>query len=137
MPGPYSKPRSTPEPLYNLYMENSAERVETAKNVWMATVRPDGRPHLVPVWFVVEAGRWYICTAPGSVKARNLDRNPQVALALEDGTNPTIVEGAAQVVSPSPAVVDKFKAKYDWDITTDTQYSLLYEVTVRRSVMGS
>jgi PPOX class probable F420-dependent enzyme len=115
----------------------AAERVEEARNIWMATVRPDGRPHLVPVWFVVDAGRWYICTAPGSVKVRNLSQNPQVALALEDGTNPVIVEGEAEPVSPTPSVVDKFKAKYAWDITTDIHYSALYAVTVKRSVMGS
>jgi F420H(2)-dependent biliverdin reductase len=122
-------------------MENAAQpaadRVDEAKNVWMATVRPDGRPHLVPVWYVVDAGRWYICTAPGSVKARNLSRNPQLALALEDGSNPYIVEGEARLVSPSTTIVDKFKAKYDWDITTDAHYSAVFEVTVRRSVMGS
>jgi general stress protein 26 len=103
----------------------------------MATVRPDGRPHLVPIWYVVDEGRWYLCTNPGSVKARNLSQNPQIALALEDGTNPYIVEGEAQLVSPSTTIVDKFKAKYDWDITTDAHYSAVFEVTVRRSVMGS
>jgi PPOX class probable F420-dependent enzyme len=115
----------------------AAERVEEAKNVWMATVRPDGRPHLVPIWFVVDAGRWYLCTAPGSVKARNLSRNPQIALALEDGSNPVVIEGEAQPASPSTNVVDKFKAKYDWDITSDGHYSVVFEVTVRRMVMGS
>jgi PPOX class probable F420-dependent enzyme len=114
-----------------------AERVAEAKNVWLATVRPNGRPHLVPVWYVVDEGRWYICTAPGSVKARNLSHNPQLALALEDGTNPYVIEGEAQLVSPSPGVVDKFQAKYAWDITTDTHYSAVYEVKVLRSVMGS
>lgn len=114
----------------------AADRLDEAKNVWMATVRPDGRPHLVPVWFVTEGGRWYLCTAPGSVKARNLSRNPQIALALEDGNNPTIVEGEAQPIHPSPTVIDKFKAKYTWDITTDAHYSAVFEVTVRRAVMG-
>jgi F420H(2)-dependent biliverdin reductase len=117
--------------------KTAAERVETARNVWMATVRPDGRPHLVPVWYVVDEGRWYICTAPGSVKARNLSRNPRIALALEDGDQPVIVEGEAQAVSPSPTVVDKFKAKYDWDITTDAHYSTVFAVRVQRSVMAA
>ena len=117
--------------------KSAADRVEEARNVWMATVRPDGRPHLVPVWYVVDAGRWYICTGPDSVKARNLTHNPQIALALEDGTNPVIVEGEARACRPSPTVVDKFKARYDWDITTDAQYSAVFEVTVRRSVMGT
>ncbi len=113
-----------------------AASLDEARNVWMATVRPDGRPHLVPVWFVADGDNWYVCTAPGSVKARNLKRNPQIALALEDGDQPFIVEGEARPVSPSAAVVDRFRAKYDWDITTDSVYSELFEVTVRRRVMA-
>jgi PPOX class probable F420-dependent enzyme len=112
-------------------------RLDKAQNVWLATVRPGGRPHLVPVWFVVEGGRWYICTAPESVKARNLRANPRVALALEDGSDPCIVEGEARPVEPSPAVVRRFKDKYDWDITTDPQYTQVFEVRVKKRIMGS
>ena len=114
-----------------------ASRLEIARNVWLATVRANGRPHLVPIWFVTHADRWFLCTAPGSVKARNLGVNPHVALALEDGDQPYIVEGQAHPVTASPDVIAKFKAKYDWDITTDAHYSAVYEVTVRRRVMGS
>ena len=112
-------------------------RLESAQNVWVATVRPDGRPHLVPVWFVVEGGRWYICTAPDSVKARNLQVNPQIALALEDGSDPHIVEGEARAVKPEPAVARKFKEKYDWDIAEDSYYTQVFEVTVKKRVMGN
>lgn len=112
-------------------------RLESARNIWLATVRPDGRPHLVPIWFVVDAGRWYICTGPESVKARNLQANPRVALALEDGDQPLVVEGTARRVTPSPAVVRKFKDKFDWDITTDADYSAVFEITVTRQVLGA
>lgn len=112
-------------------------RLERARNIWVATVRPDGRPHLVPIWFVVDEGRWYICTGPNSVKARNLRANPRIALSLEDGNDAYVVEGEARVVQPTPAVVRKFQAKYDWDITTDTEYSLVFEIEVRKQVMGS
>lgn len=111
-------------------------RLEQARNLWLATVRPNGRPHLVPIWFVVDDGRWYICTAPGSVKARNLQANPRVALALEDGDNPYVIEGTARAVQPSAAVVRKFKDKFDWDITTDTEYGAVFEITVTRQVLG-
>ena len=114
----------------------AAERLEREPNVWLATVRPDGRPHLVPIWFVVDDGRWYICTAPDSVKARNLHANPKIALALEDGSNPHIVEGEARAVKPNPAVVRKFKEKYDWDITEDSYYTQVFEVAVRKRVMS-
>jgi general stress protein 26 len=114
----------------------TASRLETARNVWLATVRADGRPHLVPIWFVTHAEHWYLCTAPGSVKARNLRVNPNVALALEDGDQPYIVEGAAHPVAASPEVIAKFKAKYDWDITTDPHYSQVFEVRLTKQVMG-
>jgi PPOX class probable F420-dependent enzyme len=117
-------------------MRLMARRVERAQNVWLATVRPDGRPHLIPVWFVVDDGRWYVFTAPDSVKARNLHSNPRVALALEDGSDPYIVEGEARAVEPASAVVRKFKEKYAWDITTDTQYTQVFEVRVKKRVMG-
>lgn len=111
-------------------------RLDRERNVWLATVRPDGRPHLVPIWFVVEAGRWYICTSPTSVKARNLQSNPKVMLALEDGTNPHVVEGRARAVQPNPAVVRKFKEKFDWDISTDTEYGAVFEIEEIRQVLG-
>lgn len=114
----------------------AAARLDEARNVWVATVRPSGQPHLVPVWFVIDGGRWYLCTAPGSVKARNLGRNPRLALALEDGDHPYVVEGEARPVEPSPNVVQKFKTKYDWDITTDPVYTQVFEVAVRKQVMG-
>jgi PPOX class probable F420-dependent enzyme len=120
-------------------MSNAASpdgRLESARNIWVATVRPDGRPHLVPIWFVVDEGRWYICTGPNSVKARNLQANPRVALSLEDGDNAYVVEGVAHVVQPSSAVIRKFKAKYDWDITTDTEYTQVFEVIVKKKLMG-
>lgn len=112
------------------------KRLESVQNVWVATVRPTGRPHLVPVWFVVNEEHWYLCTAPGSVKARNLQANPNIALALEDGSNPYIVEGEAKPVKPSPEIISKFKTKYDWDITLDSEYTQVFEVKVRKRVMG-
>ncbi len=107
-----------------------------ARNVWFATVRPDGRPHLVPIWFVVAAERWYVCTNPDSVKARNLKANSSVCLALEDGDHPYVVEGQARPVDVTTGVAEKFKAKYDWDITSDSQYTQLIEVTVTRQLLG-
>ena len=107
-----------------------------AKNVWVATVRPDGRPHLAPVWFVVADGKWYLCTAPESVKARNLQSNPKITLALEDGSSPYIVEGEARPVKPSAEVVRLFQEKYEWNIETDSTYTQTYEVVVRKRVMA-
>jgi len=109
-------------------------RLETERNIWVASVRPDGRPHLAPVWFAWHAGKLYVCTEPGSVKARNISQNRRVVLALEDGTHPVICAGiAAPVPTPWPAEMAKvaavFRNKYDWDISSEEQYTQLLEVT--------
>jgi len=106
-------------------------RLDEARNLWLATVRPDGRPHLIPIWFVLEGARLYVCTAPDSVKARNLAGNTRVAAALEDGSHPVICEGTARSFEqPWPdEIVRRFVAKYDWDIGAESTYTLLVEIT--------
>jgi hypothetical protein len=61
------------------------EKLETAQNIWIASVRPDGRPHLTPVWFAWTGGKLYVSIDPDSVKSKNIAHTPHVALALEDG----------------------------------------------------
>jgi hypothetical protein len=107
-------------------------RLQSESNVWVATVRPDGRPHLTPVWFVWHAGRAYLCIGPNSVKARNLAHNSRVALALEDGSQPVILEGTGRPIDRPdwpPEVIDGFKRKYDWNIAADGDYGFVVEVT--------
>jgi hypothetical protein len=108
------------------------KRLHAESNIWAATARADGRPHLTPVWFAWQGGKVYICIDPASVKARNLAANDRIALALEDGSSPIILEGVGRPVNGADrpqGVVDEFKRKYDWDIVTDGQYSLLIEIT--------
>ncbi len=102
--------------------------------MWLATVRPTGSPHLVPVWFVWLEGSFYICTEPKSVKARNLEGNPRLVVALEDGAHPLICEGeGAAVHRPWPQnVLAAFRAKYDWSIESDAQYARLVRVRPTR-----
>jgi hypothetical protein len=109
----------------------AAKRLETEANIWVATARPDGRPHLTPVWFAWCAGKLYACVQSGSVKARNLRQNPQVSLALENGSNPVICEGTAALLAPPwpEEVAAIFAAKYEWNIHTDTEYDQLLEIT--------
>ncbi|RPI23043.1 MAG: pyridoxamine 5'-phosphate oxidase [Acidobacteria bacterium] len=109
----------------------AVKRLQTEKIIWMATVRPGGRPHLVPVWFVLVEGRIYACIDPDSVKGRNLKENPNISVALEEGKHPLICEGQTGF-PPKPwpaAVVGAFLSKYEWDISTDDRYSALIEVT--------
>ena len=101
----------------------------TEPNIWLATVRADHTPHLVPIWFVWVEGKAYVCTAADSVKARNLQANPRVTLALESGNAPIVLEGCAcPIESAPPAVVEAFQRKYDWDIRTDSTYNQVIEI---------
>lgn len=55
-------------------------RLKHEEVVWLTTVGPDGVPQPNPVWFLWRNDSFLIYTQPGSVKARNLTRNPNVAL---------------------------------------------------------
>ena len=54
----------------------------------VATVLPDGAPHAVPVWVGTHDDHVVIMTGPGSQKARNLQRDPRVAISLTPTDNP-------------------------------------------------
>ena len=74
-----------------------AAGVRTGK---LATIRADGAPDVVPVWFVLDAEQ-IVFTCPGSsVKARNLARDPRAAVAVDDEAFPhafVTVRGTAEV----------------------------------------
>jgi len=108
-------------------MQNS-QRLNDEANIWLATTRPDGRPHLVPIWFVWLDNEIYILTMLSSVKARNLFHNPHASIALESGNQPVIAECTARQVDAPYAteLVGAFKRKYDWDITSDGDYNGMF-----------
>lgn len=54
----------------------------------LATVSPDGSPHTVPLWVGTRGDRIVFLTGPGSRKARNLRRDPRVALSFAPADNP-------------------------------------------------
>ncbi len=67
---------------------------------WLATTRPDGRPHVVPRWGVwLDDSFWYD-GSPETRHARNLASNPACVLHLESGTTVTIIEGMSRPSAP-------------------------------------
>jgi PPOX class probable F420-dependent enzyme len=54
----------------------------------LATVGPDGAPQVTPVWVDYDGTHIRFNTAKGRVKAKNLARNPRVALSIQDPENP-------------------------------------------------
>jgi nitroimidazol reductase NimA-like FMN-containing flavoprotein (pyridoxamine 5'-phosphate oxidase superfamily) len=71
-------------------------RLVAATTYWLATTRPDGRPHVVPRWGVWLDGRFWYDGAATTRHARNAQQNPACALHLEDGTRAVIVEGETE-----------------------------------------
>lgn len=88
--------------------------------IWLGSLRPDGRPHLVPAWFLWTGRDVLIFSKPHQQKIRNLRRNPHVVLALDNtslGVDPIILEGTAElphdpaVDATLPAYVAKYGAR--------------------------
>jgi len=65
----------------------------------LSTVREDGRPHVAPIWFVWNEGKIIFDTMDDSVKAKNIRRNPQVSICVDDESPPyafVIIQGTAK-----------------------------------------
>ena len=96
-------------------------RLSRETEIWLATVRGDGRPHLAPLWFVWLDSKLYICTGSATQKFSNLRGNQQVSLALPDALSVIIIEGEAHVATRAvtEALAEHFFYKYDWDFRYD------------------
>lgn len=76
-----------------------AARLRDDLIVWLATVRPDGRPHLAAVWFLWDGETILIFSRPNQ-KMRNLRANANVALSLDGtdtGEDVVTIEGIAEL----------------------------------------
>ncbi|MCS7003287.1 MAG: PPOX class F420-dependent oxidoreductase [Dehalococcoidia bacterium] len=81
--------------------------LDRPRNIRLATVRSDGRPHVVPVWFDLDGDDVIIWTDSGSVKARNIARDPRVALSVDDDGPPwsfVMIDGIATIERDPRAV---------------------------------
>jgi PPOX class probable F420-dependent enzyme len=83
----------------------------------LATLMPDGRPQVTPVWCDVEGDYVLINSAKGRQKDRNLRRDPRVALSIIDPENPyRYLEIRGRVVEitedGADAHIDKMAKKY-------------------------
>ena len=88
------------------------ERLAVARNYWVATTSPDGRPHVAPVWGLWLDDAFYFSTDPASRKGRNLAASPELIVHLESGDDVVILEGRAEAVA-EPSLLARFAAAYD------------------------
>jgi PPOX class probable F420-dependent enzyme len=91
------------------------ERLAAAHGYWIATARPDGRPHLTSVWGVWHDDRLFFSTGRHSRKARNLAADPRVSVGTDDAVEAVVVEGTAAPAADLPdraIVVAAYAEKY-------------------------
>lgn len=101
--------------------EDAARVLDSAEIFWLSTVRAEGGPHVTPLIAVWLDGAVWFATGPREQKARNLARQPRVAITTGNNTYAEgldiVVEGTA-TVSHDEAILqriaDRFLEKYDW-----------------------
>lgn len=74
----------------------------------LATAGRDGRPHVAPIWFILD-GETLVFTGRGTVKGRRIRRDPRVALVVDDETPPyayVLVEGTVETTLCPPDMLD-------------------------------
>ena len=96
-----------------------AARAIFAKQVLahVASIGPDGEPNVTPVWVELDGEDILINTALGRAKARNLARDPRVAVSLSDPDNPQSAIAVRGTVvgfttDGADAVIDRLAKKY-------------------------
>ena len=71
------------------------ELLDKEEIVYIATSRPDGSPHIAPIWFVVHKGKLYFKTDKTTVKFKNIEANNKIALCF-GGKVTYIIEGSVK-----------------------------------------
>ena len=106
----------------------------------IATVQPDGSPHVTPVWYLWNAPYLLIAVVSTSRKVRNIQQNPRVAITIDTESSPAqgvIIEGTALIKNLPARVEHEICARYikSSDLEKYLEYtrnnfaSLLLEIT--------
>jgi PPOX class probable F420-dependent enzyme len=114
--------------------------LRTASVVWLSTVRPDGRPNLVPIWFWWDGASILIATKPHARKVANLRAAPDCMVAIGDSTanfDVALIEARAEIVAtPTGDLLDaglfgKYRALMAEAGLTRAAFEALYSQVVR------
>jgi nitroimidazol reductase NimA-like FMN-containing flavoprotein (pyridoxamine 5'-phosphate oxidase superfamily) len=108
------KPDIPPEygnPTQRLEWADVERRLESATVYWLASTRPDGRPHVIPRDGTWLDGGLYYGGSPETVHYRNITRNPHVVVHIGDGHEAIIVEGAVEIEKPTAETAARLSEK--------------------------
>ena len=118
LPAVYGKVKST------LPWDEVRERLEQADRYWLVTTRPSGTAHVVPVDGLWLDDRWFYGGSPQTQHHRNLERNPQAVVHLDDTMQVVIVEGSMERLIPDAETASRLAAasngKYGYGQTPET-----------------
>ena len=95
------------------------DRLEKSHNYWIATSRPDGRPHLMLVWGIWWQDAFWFSTGPRTRKAKNIAAHPHVVIGTEDAGEAVILEGVPQEIEDRSIwrqLAKIYNAKYGGDV---------------------
>ncbi len=109
------------------------DTLSKTRNYFIATVRADGRPHVMPIWGLWIRKRFYFSTGETSVKARNLAANPNCVLCPGNADEAVIVEGAVEKLTDKKIFAQFAKGyfrKYGWDVSRMDQPVFVLSPTV-------
>ncbi len=98
----------------------ACRRLAEGGTYWLATVRPDGRPHVVPVLAVWLDGALHFTSNPTARKAKNLARSPHCVITAGSPALDLVVEGQAAKVRDDATlqrVAEVYASKYQWQVT--------------------
>jgi len=82
-------------------------KLESATVYWIASTRPDGRPHVIPRDGTWLDGGLYYGGSPETVHFRNISANPEIVVHIGDGMEAIIVEGAVEIEKPDDAMAKR------------------------------
>ena len=99
------------------------ERPSRSHDYWVATRRPDGRPHVMPVWGVWHDGAVWFSSSGRSTKTRNIAADARCAISTDNAQEPVVLEGEAELVTDPETlavVLDRINEKYGTDFGPET-----------------
>ena len=108
----------------------------------LATILPDGSPHAVPVWIGARGDRIVFLTGPGMRKARNLRRDPRMALSIVPADNPfqpVVVRGRVVEWLDGDAaweIIDQLAIKYTGAPYSREQERVVAVIEPERQTVG-
>jgi uncharacterized pyridoxamine 5'-phosphate oxidase family protein len=97
------------------------DRLKKSRQFVIATVQPDGRPHVMVVWALWLDGKLYFSTGRKSRKAQNLAKNRNCAMCTEDAAEAVIVEGVVETEKSADTIREflrLYEKKYKWDMSS-------------------